>query len=227
MDWARLVSILLKGFLLEIGHLAEDFGNMVRNVIRAFPYPVRMLDAFLDFGPTFLGRVVAIPFSGLEAVMLQWLVIGKLHNRLLRASDAVHLMFEAHRAIAQTVTLTRSSGGILTWIATAAGTFVYRTFRHWSFLWKVIKVANEQELIELYIRKLQRRIAFYRIFAMISAGFVALAWAGANLLLTGLAIMLLEGSFQKLLLAQDSKRKRVRVVGKIEVRQNKRKGPDS
>lgn len=204
--------------------LARDFGKLVGDLTDAFPNPWTMLEAVLNFGTGFAGRILAVPFIGLQKRIQNMLKTRGLHNKLIRADKAVEWAFESNIAFIQTVTMTRASG-ILEWIATTAARWLWMTFKRWSFLWKLAHVKNEIELVNLFIDKFVKRIGTLRMVGLIIGGFVTLLWAGAQLMAVGMAITVWDGTAEKLFLPQDSSRKRVS-VSSYEKRVNKRTGKD-
>jgi len=215
---------LLRGVQGQFVALAQDLSGLPLAFIREFPSLLGMLNVLVEFGTSLVARLVAIPFTGLETYIQDLLKLGKLNNKLIRVDDAVHIMFVAYTTFVQTITNT-GSNNLATWLAQTAALWVWRTFKHWKFIWKLTKIQNESQLVNLYISKFRSRLAFLKVVSLILGGFIVLAWAGAQLLMIGIGIMLFDGSFQALVLPQDSKRIR-KNVKRQQFRQNARRGAD-
>lgn len=220
------IRTVLSGVQEALVQLARDFGTLIDDLIDAFPNPFGMIDAIFLFTTGLVGRILAIPFQGLQKRIQDMLRRRNLHNKLMRADKAVELAFVGPVIFLQEITLTRG-GGFLDWLATTAARWAWMTFKNWKFLWKLTQVKNEAELIKLYVDKVTKRIGFIRIAGLIIGAFAVLCWAGAQLAAIGLAVGIWDGTVQKMILPQDSKRKRVKVIGTVEKRMNVRTGPDS
>lgn len=217
------LEAVLRGVAAQGEILFDEISSLPEALWDAFPNPVAMATAILDAGSGLAGRVMAIPFSGLGEILQRYARVAKLGNKLIRGDDAIRWMFEGFTAFAQTITLTRNFG-ILVWLAQTAAVWLYRTFKTWTFLWQVAGVANEVELANLFIQKFARRIGTLRIAGLILGAFLVLAFAGAQLLMIGIAVTLVDGSAAKLFLSQNSSRSVFR--GAFSKRVNARRGPD-
>lgn len=217
---------MLNGVQEAVVALARDFRTLIDDLIAAFPNPFAMVDAVFVFTTGLAGRILAIPFQGLQKRIQDMLRRRKLHNKLMRADKAVELAFIGPVIFLQEITLTRG-GGFFDWLATTAARWAWMTFKNWKFIWKLTKVKNEAELIELYVKKFTNRVGTIRIVGLIVGAFAVLCWAGAQLAAIGLAVGIWDGTVQRMILPQDSKRKRVKFTGTYEKRVNVRTGPDS
>lgn len=219
------LQVLLKGIQQTGIYIAEDFAQLIRDVLDAFPNPFRMISAVLFWGNGLAGRIVALPFVGLEAIVQDYLKVAGLSNKVITGKQAVRWFFESFTAFSQTITLTRDFG-ILYWLAETAAVWLYRTFKHWQFIWRATRIRNEADLVKLFVDKFARRIGTLRIVGLILGMFLVLAFAGAQLALIGVGITLLDGSAADLFLPQDSKRRRIFIRDKVRRRFNKRPGKD-
>ncbi len=188
----RLVEGTLRGFYR---HVEEH----VELVIQAFPNPVAMLDAVVNFFTGLPGVFVSAPFVAMEAALISRLKKAKMHNRVMTLEKAIHLAFDAHAEVARNLTFTDSSG-LIGWLAGAIGRFLWSLAKNLKLLRNLIGAKTEAEAIQVVLRSLQSKANLLRVVAMVIGILLAIEWIGFLLWNIGLMLIFIEGGVNKLLL---------------------------
>lgn len=191
----------------------------------AFPRPVAMLDAVVRYTSSIAGILVVLPIAAFQRSFREYLNRGKVGARLIRVDDAFDLMFESLKFTAQTVTFTGESG-LQGAIAGMFGRLLWRLRSKVKLLRLIISATSEADLIHKIVLSYERKFIFYRtvtiVFAVIFITFAFAVWW----FIVGLAgYLFFSADPFKDILPQDSKR--AYVSGRMQHRQNKRRGSDT
>lgn len=222
---AAIKKVIERGIEQATFTFIEDFDSLVKELWDAFPlHPFRMIDAMLRFGTSVAGRILTIPFAGIEGLLLDLLRIAKLHNRVMTTTQAVQLVVRSLGEVVTNLTGT-SQSGLLETVLRSAARWVWRVWRHIAFLRAATRWTDEASIIRYFTTKLAKGAKFYGVVLFAIAIFSVIAWTGAIAVLIGLALSVASGTFQDHILAQDSKRVWKKAKGRV-ARENARRGPD-
>lgn len=218
-------AIISRGIDQAAAVLLEDFVQLARDLWAAFPNLVAMLDLVMRFGTGLAGRIITIPFAGIEGLLLDLLRTMKLNNRVMTTESFVKSSIRALGSVVTTLTMTGESGIVESMLA-ALGRATWRVWKHLKFIQALTRIRSEAELVQYFIRsRITNNLRFYGVILFVVGVFAAVAWTGALAMLMAMSLSFIDGSFRDHLLAQDSKRE-WRSGGAV-VRKNKRRGPDT
>lgn len=222
-DWLALLSPFVLGLESAFKEALNDGIEMLVEVAKAFPNVWRMLDAFTRFATSLIGRALTVPFRGLEEALQAQLRRWKVHNRLLRLDEATKLYFRSWEELVQAITFTDETGLLGLLVGSVARRF-YRFFKQSKLLFILVKAWREEQFVAAVITAFESKL--WRLWYLLIVGliFILGAGLGAMLFFIGVGIQVLNGSFAKAILPQDSKRV-WRKKGAV-VRSNARTGPD-
>lgn len=197
-----------KFFILEVG--------------KAFPNVFKMLDLAVNFFTGFPGLILTTYLIAQKQAFLRELKAQKLDARLIRLDDAVDGFFNTFILGVKQVSFT-SETGLIVYLLGRFGMGVYRFFKRWRLLAKLLKAKDEIEFVNTILTAYKRRLTLIGVVAIPIA---LTAW----LIAVGFAMLCLVfsvnfGEIYAYLLPQDSKR--VRGLRKhTQYRVNLRKGSD-
>jgi len=218
-------KIILDGFRLTFTTLTDDLVQLTIDLERAFPNPYRMLDVVVQFWTSLTGRLLGVPFAGIEAQILKLIGLTGYGNRVLTLNSAVRMFSSAFREIMLNVTGT-SENGIVTVLLMNTARWVWALRTRYKLLRLIIRAPSFEEFFQQWVvRRLTSKARFYGVALLVVAFFSVVAWVGLLASLLGIVLMVLTGAIPKYLLAQDSKRVWRRRGGMA--RQNRRAGPDT
>lgn len=202
----------------------DDLFQLFSDLWGAFPNLFSMLDLLVQFATGLLGRLVTVPFAGIEGYLLDILRYYKLQHRVMTTEQFVKAVVRAQSEVVTNLTGT-SSNGVVTAMLQGMATWAWSLFKRFQFLQKLTRITSYEQLAKLFVGKFTSRARFYGFILFVVAVFASIAWTGAIAILLGTALAMVTGEFQKYLLPQDSKRV-WRSRGAVH-RQNKRRGPDA
>lgn len=201
----------------------DDFGLLLRDLWDAFPNVFTMFDLLYQFGTGLTGRLITIPFAGIEGMLIDLARFYKIHNRLMTVEQCIKAFTRALAEVVTNLTGT-SSSSITSTLLQGLARWAWALWKRWTFIQKLTRITSYEQLAQIFLDKFKARSRFLGIVLFIIAVFASVAWTGALALLMGLSLAMVTGEFQKLLLPQDSKRG-WRKGGAV-VRQNARRGYD-
>jgi len=216
-------KIVARGFEQAAQTIMEDFGMLFRDLWDAFPNVVRMLDILYIFSTGLLGRLITVPFAGIEGLLLDLAKFYKIQHRVMTVEGSIKAVSRALGEVVTNLTGT-SSSSLESALATGFARWGWALWKRFGFIQKLTRITSYEDFLKIFIDKFKARGRFLGVAFFFIAVFASIAWTGALAILMGLALAMVTGEFQKLILPQDSKREWRKRGGMA--RQNKRKGPD-
>jgi hypothetical protein len=217
-------KIILDGFVLSFGRLGDDFLKLTIDLERAFPNPYRMVDVLVQFYSGLTGRLLGVPFAGIEAQILKLISWTGYGSRVLTLNSAVRMQAACFREIMLNITGT-SENGLVTALLMSVARWVWALRTRYKLLRLLIRASSfEQFFQDWVVRRLTSKAKFYGVALLVVVFFSIIAWIGTVASLLGIVLMVLTGALPKFLLPQDSSRAWRRRGGMARV--NRRVGPD-
>jgi hypothetical protein len=217
-------KIILDGFVLSFKTFTDDVLGLVDELEKAFPNPVAMADVLVQFYSGLVGRLLGVPFAGIEAQILRLIKLTGYGNRVMTLNSAVRMFAASFREIMLNVTGT-SENGLVTSLLMASARFIWQLRSRFKLLRLIIRAPSFEVFFEEWVvRRLTRKARFYGVALVVVGFFAMVAWVGILASLLGIVLMVLTGSIPRFLLAQDSTRFWRRRGGMA--RMNARRGPD-
>lgn len=220
--WYVRTDELGEGLVLLFKPIVDRTREGVRRFLKAFPNPFLMLDEIIQWATGLMGLVLTAPFLVVKYRFLEILKAQKLDSRLIRLDDAVDGFFNAQILTLKQLTFT-SETGILYWILGRIGRGVYRTFKKYRLLRRLLQAKSEVEFVETLINTWLKRLRVLSVIGLILGLFAWLVGAAISIFFLSFAVNF--GEIYAYILPQDSKR--VRGLRKhTQYRVNLKKGPD-
>jgi len=216
-------KIVARGFEQAAQTIMEDFGQLFLDLWHAFPNPVRMLDILYTFSTGLIGRLVTVPFAGIEGLLIDLARYYKIHNRVMTVEGSIKAVSRALGEVVTNLTGT-SSSSLESTLVQGFARWGWALWKRFTFIQKLTRITSYADFVKIFVDKFKSRGRFLGVAFFFIALFASIAWTGALAILMGLALAMVTGEFQKLILPQDSKREWRKKGGMA--RSNKRKGPD-
>lgn len=216
-------KLIQRGFEQTLEVLLDDLFKLFADLWDAFPNVFTMLDLMVQFSTGLIGRLITIPFAGVEGYLLDLMRFYKVHNRVMTAEQFVKAVVRAQSEVVTNLTGT-SSNSIQTAVLQGLATWSWALWKRFKFIQKLTRITSYEDFLKLYLSKVTSRFRFYGVVVFFVAVFASIAWTGAIAILIGCSLAIVTGEFQKFLLPQNSKRV-WRKTGAVH-RQNRRRGPD-
>jgi len=220
---ALIKKIIERGFEQAALTVLEDFGQLLRDLWDDFPNLFAMLDTLYQFSSGLIGRLVTVPFAGIEGLLLDLARFYKIHNRVMTVEQSIKAVTRGLGEVVTNLTGTSSSSLESTLIQGFAR-WGWALWKRWGFIQKLTRITSYADFVKIFVDRFKARGRFIGIALFVIAIFASVAWTGALAVLMGLGLAMITGEFQKLLLPQDSQRK-WRKTGAVH-RVNKRRGYD-
>lgn len=218
-------KIILDGFRLSFQTLVDDLIQLTFDLESAFPNPFRMVDVVVEFYTGLTGRLLAVPFAGIEAQILKLIKLTGYGSRVMTLNSAVKMFSASFREIMLNVTGT-SENGLVTVLLMNTARWIWNLRTRYKLLRLIIRAPSFEVFYQQWVVvRLTRKAKFYGVALMVVAFFAIVAWIGILASLVGIVLMVLTGAIPKYLLPQDSSRQWRRRGGMARV--NRRTGPDT
>jgi len=218
-----VIKLIERGFQQALDVLIEDFFELLKQLWDAFPNVFTMLDLMAQFSTGLLGRLITVPFAGVEGYLLDLMRLYKVNNRVMTAEAFVKAVVRAQSEVVTNLTGT-SSNSIQSAVLQGLARWTWALWKRFEFIQALTRIRSYEDLLRIYTSKVTSRARFYGVVLFVVAIFASIAWTGAIAILIGCSLSIVTGDFQKFLLPQDSKRV-WRRTGAVH-RQNRRRGPD-
>lgn len=224
LDAIAAVEAIARGIARELENLHRESVESWQAFWNAFPHVWRMANIATVWFTGLIGRLVAVPYSGLAEVCIARLKLFGYGQQLMRLDDAVRLIVAGPISVLQNVTMT-SDNSLLAVFAGILARFVYIWVKRVKWLAFLLRGVTIEEFILKVIAAFKKK-GIRLFWALIVLGMFAILSAVAAVMgLWLLPIAFIDGRAQKLLLPQDSKRKWRKRGGMA--RHNVRTGPDA
>ena len=220
---AGLKKIIARGFEQAAVNVFDDFGDLLHNLWEDFPNVFSMLDRLFQFSTGLIGRLITIPFAGIEGLLIDLARFYGIANRLMTVEQAIRSVTVALGEVVTNLTGT-SSSSIESALIQGFARWGWALWKRWTFIQSLTNIKSYEDFVRIFIDKFRNRGRFLGVALFVVALFSSIAWTGALAVLMGLALAMVTGEFQKLLLPQDSTRK-WRKKGAVH-RVNSRRGHD-
>lgn len=217
-------KIIGRGFEQAADTVLEDFSGLLRDLWDAFPNPWAMFDLLYQFATGLLGRLITVPFAGIEGMLLDLAKVYGISNRLMTVESCIKSVSRALSEVVTNMTGT-SSSSIESALVQGFARWAWALWKRWGFIQKLTNITSYEDFVKIFLQRLRNRGRFLGVAVFVVAIFSSIAWTGALAILMGLSLAMVTGEFQKLLLPQDSKRE-WRSGGAVR-RVNARRGPDT
>jgi len=216
-------KIVARGFQQAGETVMEDFGLLFRDLWDAFPNILRMLDILYSFSTGLIGRLVTVPFAGIEGLLIDLARFYKINNRVMTVEQSIKAVSRALGEVVTNLTGT-SSSSLESTIVQGFARWGWALWKRFGFIQKLTRITSYADFVKIFVDKFKARGRFLGVAFFFIALFSSIAWTGALAILMGLALAMVTGEFQKLLLPQDSKREwnKKRAMRRV----NRRRGPD-
>lgn len=217
---------IVETLLSSAGQILALFDSFLDCILGAFPFPLRIIDCFVGLASGVQGILLAFPFDIISTSLIQASREAGYQHKLMTTTNAIKLPFEAIKEMMFTVSGLGPSS-LREALARALARSLWRYWKDLKLLRKVLRVKDELDFYNLLESVFKSRVAKVGRLAVVYAavGFMIIFTTGTVAL--GLGLMILFGSFEKMLLFQDSKLVRVKVRRNYRRRDNLRTGPDS
>lgn len=193
------------GFSTVVARLQTLFEISWRRIWRAAPNPVKMADELLRFLTSVVGVVITAPFEARVDLIISEMQRTGVHNKLIRADDAVRAVFGTQIQMVRQFSLTDEQG-LVEWLVSWAAMWIYRTVKSIWLVKSLIRAKTEVEFIEAMLSHFRSKLKLVRLIAGILGAILAFITIAFEISTVAFAFNF--GIFKSYLLSQDSKRVR-------------------
>jgi len=116
------------------------------DVIRAFPNPWNMFNAFIELTTGILGELIVAPIRIVKLELIAAVKQKGQHNKLMTVEKAIDAVFESLVEMFQVGTLTQPNSG-MQWLVATVGRFIYRAVKKTILLRVLLAAQTEKQFV--------------------------------------------------------------------------------